>query len=167
MRAPASGRLEWSPADGEIALAGPASVVGLVQAAVAAFQKPGERRWAGFGRLLDHAVGEWEKLPRHADPIFGRDGWRCAVPACEARGNLHDHHLQFRSLGGTNAQENRVTVCAWHHLRGIHAGLVRVSGTAPTAIRWELGLRAGHRALLKLVGDAYVDGDEEGNRAAA
>jgi len=49
-----------------------------------------------------------------------------------------------------------IVVCAWHHLRGIHAGLVRASGTAPGAIWWELGLRAGQPALLPLVGDEYV-----------
>jgi hypothetical protein len=153
-------RPDWSPLDGEIAFAGPAAVVALVQAAVAAFRRPGEPRWAGLERLLDHVIGEWESLPRHADPIFDRDGWRCAVPACEARGDLHDHHLQFRSHGGSNARENRVAVCAWHHLRGIHAGLVRASGTAPGAIRWELGLRAGQPPLLRLVGDTYVRGEE-------
>jgi len=153
-------RPDWSPFDAEIAFAGPAAVVGLVQAAVAAFRRPEEPRWVGFERLLDHVIGEWESLPRHGDPIFDRDGWRCAVPACEARGNLHDHHVQFRSLGGRNAQANRVTVCAWYHPRGIHAGLVRASGPAPGAIRWELGLRAGQRALLSFLGDTYVDGDQ-------
>ncbi len=163
MRAPRHGGPEWSRADAEITFAGPVSVVGLVQAAVAGFRRPGEPRWLGFERLLEHVVGEWEALPRHADPIFARDGWRCAVPACEARGNLHDHHLQFRSLGGSNAQANRVTVCAWHHLRGIHAGLVRASGTAPGAVRWELGLRAGQPSLLSFIGEAYVRGRSDGS----
>ena len=44
------------------------------------------------------------------------------MPACSARRNLHDHHLLFRSRGGGNARDNRITVCAWHHLRGIHQG---------------------------------------------
>jgi hypothetical protein len=152
MRAPG----EWSPVAAEIAFGGPASVVALLQSAVAAFRRPGDPRWVGFERLLTHAVGEWEAQPRHKDPIFARDGWRCAVPACGARGNLHDHHLQFRSQGGSNARENRVTVCVWHHLRGIHAGLVRASGTAPAAVRWELGLRVGQPPLLSFVGETYV-----------
>jgi hypothetical protein len=156
----AEARPHGSPLDAEIAFAGPAAVVALLQTAVAAFRRPGEPRWAGLERLLDHVIEEWESLPRHADPIFDRDRWRCAVPACEARGNLHDHHLQFRSHGGTNARENRVAVCAWHHLRGIHAGLVRASGTAPREVRWELGLRAGQPPLLRFVGDTYVRGEE-------
>jgi hypothetical protein len=105
-------------------------------------------------------IGDWEALPRHGDPIFERDGWRCAVPAYEARGNLHDHHIQFRSHGGSNARDNRVSVCVWHHLRGIHAGLVRASGTAPQSVRWDLGLRAGQPPLLCFVGDRYVSGEE-------
>jgi hypothetical protein len=47
-------------------------------------------------------------------------------------------------------------VCAWHDLRGIHAGLVRASGTAPAAVHWTLGLRSGHPPLLSLVGDTYM-----------
>src|SRR5438094_5264731 len=45
-----------------------------------------------------------------------RGAQRCAVPACSSRRNLHDHHIIFRSRGGTNRRENRITVCAWHHL---------------------------------------------------
>ena len=146
-------------------------MVALVQTAVAAFRRRGEPRWAGLERMLAHVVSDWEALPRHDDPIFARDGWRCAVPACGARGNLHDHHLQFRSQGGNNALENRVAVCAWHHLRGIHAGLVRARGTAPAEVRWELGLRAGQPPLLSFVGETYTsrDGSAEGaqHRSAA
>jgi hypothetical protein len=148
---------EWSPADAEISFAGPASVVALLHTAVAAFRRPGDPRWAGFERLLEHVAGEWEAQPKHRDPIFDREGWRCAVPACAARRNLHDHHLLFRSHGGGNEQGNRIAVCAWHHLRALHAGLVRASGTAPAGVRWELGLRNGQTPLLSFVGDTYVD----------
>jgi hypothetical protein len=40
-------------------------------------------------------------------------------------------------------------VCAAHHLHGIHAGLVKVTGTAPTALRWDL-------PLFSCIGDRYV-----------
>jgi len=89
-------------------------------------------------------------------PVFARDGWRCAVPACTARRNLHDHHLLYRSRGGGNARDNRITVCAWHHLRGIHQGRVRAWGTAPDVVTWELGARPGCEPLLRLRGDEYV-----------
>ncbi len=75
--------------------------------------------------------------------------------------------------GGGNGRENRITVCAWHHLRGIHAGLVRASGTAPAEVRWELGIRSGNPPLLSFIGDAYVQSEaflaatREGRAAAA
>jgi len=67
-----------------------------------------------------------------------------------------DHHLLFRSRGGGNARANRITVCAWHHLRGIHQGRVRAWGTAPDDVTWELGVRPGCAPLLRLHGDEYL-----------
>ena len=89
--------------------------------------------------------------------MFERDRWRCAVPACSARRALHDHHVVFRSQGGDNARDNRVTVCAAHHLHGIHEGHIRVRGRAPDAIVWELGVRPGRPPLLRLQGDRYLE----------
>jgi hypothetical protein len=62
------------------------------------------------------------------------------------------HHVLFRSRGGENAHANRITVCAWHHLRGIHAGVVRAWGEAPDEITWEIGARSGRRPLLRVEG---------------
>ena len=67
-------------------------------------------------------------------------------------------HVVFRSRGGGNGRENRVTLCAWHHLRGVHAGRVRAEGEAPDGITWEIGVRPGRRALLRLVGERYATG---------
>jgi len=133
------------------------SVAILLRSAIASFTLPAEPSWRGLERLLDHVHREWSAQPGHRDPIFARDGWRCAVPACTSRRNLHDHHLLFRSRGGGNARDNRITVCAWHHLRGIHQGRVRAWGTAPDAITWQLGCRPGQPALLTLQGDRYVE----------
>src|SRR5204863_2630 len=83
-----------------------------------AFTPQGAPPWQGFERLLLHVVAEWERGPRHRDPIFERDGWRCAVPACTARASLHDHHVVYRSRGGDHARNNRVAICAAHHLNG-------------------------------------------------
>lgn len=108
--------------DAVLTFRGPASVVALLQSAIAAFRRPGELAWRGCERLLEHVRAEWERQPRHRDPIFARDGWRCAVPACSSRRNLHDHHVVYRSRGGDNARDNRITICAGHHLHGIHGG---------------------------------------------
>jgi hypothetical protein len=50
------------------------------------------------------------------------------------------HHLKFRSAGGSDEDDNVVSVCAWCHLHGIHGGRIRALGAADH-IRWELGPR--------------------------
>ena len=97
--------------DVEIGLVAPASVVALMREALDVFAEPGMPRWYAFERVLQHVITYWESMPRHRDPIFARDGWQCVVPACSSRRNLHDHHLQFRSRGGTNALWNRSSAC--------------------------------------------------------
>ena len=117
----------------------------------------GKRSGQGWSVCSYHVISEWESQPRHRDPVFARDGWRCTVPACSGRRNLHDHHVLFRSRGGGNARDNRVTVCAWHHLRGIHAGVVERGAPRRDGLTWELGVRAGGRPLLRLAsGDVYL-----------
>ena len=149
-------RPEWELTDSEITFTAPASVVSLFRTAILAFTDRTEWYWIGCERFLCHVRDEWRAQPRHRDPIFERDGWRCAVPACSSRRNLHDHHVLFRSRGGDNARDNRVTVCAAHHLHGIHAGRIRAWGTAPDGVTWELGVRPGHAPLLRCAGDRYV-----------
>jgi len=135
----------------------PASVAALFETALAAFTSPGAPRWRGLEQLLEHVGAEWQAQPRHRDPIFERDGWRCAVPACSARRELHDHHIVFRSRCGGNERENRVAVCAAHHHHGLHGGgSVHAWGEAPDGIRWELGVRRNGPPLLALLGDRYV-----------
>ncbi len=116
---------------------------------------PPEPRWTALERLLRHVITHWESTPRHHDPVFARDGWRCTVPACSSRRNLHDHHIRFRSRGGDNRRDNRTVVCAAHHLHGIHDGTIHASGIAPHAIEWRLGVRLGVPPFLAYVGDRY------------
>jgi hypothetical protein len=141
--------------DAEIRLTGPASVIALLRDVLDAFADPTQPRWIALERLLRHVVTHWESTPRHHDPVFARDGWRCTVPACSSRRNLHDHHIRFRSRGGDNARDNRTTVCAAHHLHGIHDGTIQAFGAAPHAIEWQLGTRPGTTPLLAFVGDRY------------
>jgi hypothetical protein len=145
----------WAPCDDHVTFAGPAAIVALLRAAIAAFARPSDVPWQGLERLLRHVIAEWNAWPHHRDPIFERDGWRCTVPACTSRRNLHDHHLLFRSRGGGNARDNRITVCVWHHLHGLHGGRVRARGRAPARVYW-IGVEAGRAPLLRTRGDRYV-----------
>jgi hypothetical protein len=101
--------------------------------------------------MLDHAIQAWsqgDERARREYRIFERDGWRCAVPGCTSYRNLQVHHIVFRSQGGGDEPENLVTLCAWHHQRGVHGGLVRITGRAPDRLRFELGLREGKEPLV-------------------
>ena len=96
-----------------------------------------------FEAMLDHALATWllrDPTARRVDPVIERDGYRCAVPGCTSRRNLHDHHIEYRSAGGSDERANRVTLCAFHHLRCLHAGLLRICGRAPDALVFELPL---------------------------
>ncbi|MCZ6570933.1 MAG: hypothetical protein O7B23_12300 [Deltaproteobacteria bacterium] len=94
-----------------------------------------------FEAMLGHAVEAWmgpDPRVRWKHRVFERDGWRCTVQGCSSRRNLHDHHIVLRSAGGSNELDNRTTLCAWHHLRGVHAGVVGCSGRAPSGLTFEL-----------------------------
>ncbi len=103
--------------------------------------------------MLEHVFHAW-RSPGAPHPVFDRDGWRCTVPGCSSYKNLHDHHVVFRSQGGSNELSNRTTLCAWHHLRGVHRGIVRCAGHAPDRLRFELGVRSGRPPLV-----AYEPGE--------
>jgi 5-methylcytosine-specific restriction endonuclease McrA len=49
--------------------------------------------------------------------VFGRDSWKCRN--CGYRGNLHVHHIVFRSNQGPDEDWNLVTLCDGCH-DGIH-----------------------------------------------
>jgi hypothetical protein len=134
---------------------GPRDVARLFRAVLATVQRRIEQREGrtaseseALSAILDHFLTVWGQpnVPK-AHAVFERDGWRCTVPGCSSYGNLHDHHIRFRSAGGSDALANRTTLCAWHHLRGVHAGTVRCTGTAPRALRFALGLRANRPPL--------------------
>jgi hypothetical protein len=82
--------------------------------------------------------------------VYIRDRCQCSSPVC-CRRDVTPHHLQFRSAGGSDEDENVAAVCTWCHLFGVHGGRIRAAGTAER-IRWELGA-AGRPCLV-------VDGRE-------
>jgi 5-methylcytosine-specific restriction endonuclease McrA len=50
--------------------------------------------------------------------VLARDEHRCTVSRLlggECRGRLHVHHIEPRSEGGTDDEDNLATVCARHH----------------------------------------------------
>jgi hypothetical protein len=100
--------------------------------------------------ILEHAIASFTEQGTQFDDYadFTRDGFRCTVPGCTARRNLHSHHVQFRSARGPDEAWNRTTLCAFHHLRGVHAHTVRCTGRAPGELLFELGVRASAPALL-------------------
>ena len=93
--------------------------------------------------MLEDFAETWddpEGMPRRAgDEIYIRDGWRCAAPGCTSRRNLEDHHIIYRSRGGTDEASNRVCLCRFHHQQGEHGGLAAVEGTAPLGLTFRLG----------------------------
>ncbi len=114
-----------------------------------------------FTRLLDHFLEVWSaaelRLTRSEliYRIAERDGWRCAAPACTCRRNLTVHHIVFRSRGGGDEDTNCVLVCNRHHLEGIHANRLRVTGQAPDKLVWEMGLESG-RPLWEVRGQRLL-----------
>ena len=70
--------------------------------------------------------------------------------------NLQDHHIIFRSRGGTDDESNRVGLCAFHHLRGVHGGRLRCTGRAQDGLTWQIGIRPGKAPLV-----TYASGDRE------
>jgi hypothetical protein len=136
--------------DARLAFRVPISVAVLLEMQIRRYRHPRDPDWRAFERVIAHSLLEWTSAPKHRDPVFERDGWRCTVPGCTSRRNLHDHHIVFRSEGGDDSRGNRTTVCAAHHLHAIHAGIIRVTGRAPDALVWEMG-------GVRLRGDRYVD----------
>jgi len=133
-------------------VSGPEDVVAFFRGVVARVQRLLERHHGrpsseceALDAMCDHALEEWtarlgarSARERRDQAIYERDGWRCTVPGCTSHRGLHAHHLHFRSAGGGDEPENLTTLCAAHHLRGVHGGTVRIAGRAPEGLRYEL-----------------------------
>jgi hypothetical protein len=122
----------------------PKRVAGLLEAAVRVVAEASNGS-PGRGECLAIAVAHfWTVWKPHfegrATPsrrIRDRNGGWCTVPGC-SRASAQGHHVVFRSHGGGNDLGNLTGLCAPHHLRGIHGGRLRVSGTATDRLVWEL-----------------------------
>lgn len=103
--------------------------------------------WVGLLALIEDFVATWDdprlSPKRPADPIYERGGWRCMAPGCTSRQNLEEHHVIYKSRGGSVKDlSNRLCVCRYHHQQGEHGDLATCRGEAPLGIVWRLG-RAG------------------------
>ena len=128
------------------------SVAEVVKAAFRAVRAEAKRwLWAGecLFRLAEHFVETWRAHLKDArtvqQRVRARDNHLCQVPGC-SRASVHSHHIIPLSQGGTDDPWNLVSLCAAHHLLGIHGGRMRVSGTAPDKLTWEFGLRRSYAA---------------------
>jgi hypothetical protein len=96
--------------------------------------------------IFQHFLEVWEPLLRQKSTpsrrARGRDGGYCLVPICSRAGG-HGHHVDYRSHGGSDDEENLASLCPGHHLHGVHKGYIRVRGKAPDELHWELGVRPG------------------------
>ena len=93
--------------------------------------------------FLHQASAEEQALRRVRRQALEAAGFRCEVPGCTCRTNLHLHHLQRRSQGGSDEPSNLAVLCSAHHLRHVHGGTARVEGREPLARIWDLGLEEG------------------------
>jgi hypothetical protein len=82
--------------------------------------------------------------------VFERDVWKCTMPACSARRNLHRHHIVYRSHQDSDEPSNLTTLCAWHHQRSVHGGRVRIRGKAPDDLVFDLPVGRFHSGDRKV-----------------
>jgi hypothetical protein len=101
--------------------------------------------WVGLLSLLEDYADTWDDpagFPRRKwDKTYWRDGTRCMAPGCTARSGQDDHHIEYRSGGGSDELWNQLCLCRFHHQQGEHGRFARVRGRAPIDVVWRLGTR--------------------------
>ena len=135
-------------ARGEVDVWMPRSV-GIVLSLAFAAARRDAGRWLSPGeclvRIAEHFIEVWKPALAERNTlqkqVLARDRYLCQVPGC-SRAAVHVHHIVFRSAGGSDDPSNLVSLCATHHLRGVHMGRIRVWGRAPDELHWDLGVRA-------------------------
>jgi hypothetical protein len=113
-----------------------------------------EGRWMESGDCLvvaaRHFIDTWKEASKERNTlqkrVLERDGGLCQVPGC-SRAAVHAHHVVYRSRGGSDCESNLVSICAAHHLHGVHRGFIRVKGEAPGALVWTFPALEGGGAM--------------------
>lgn len=124
----------------------PNSVAMLFALGIQAIRKA-EGRWLSpgecYAKACAHFVEVWKPLLTGPNTlskrVLRRDRGFCRVPVC-SRDAAHAHHIEFRSAGGSDDPANLASLCAPHHLRGVHMGRVRIRPVPPGLLRWEVGV---------------------------
>jgi hypothetical protein len=115
--------------------------------------------------ILQHFVDTWEPVLKQRNTlqrrVLARDRGYCQVPICSLAA-AQGHHIDYRSAGGSDEPENLVSLCAGHHLHGVHMGYVRVRGKAPDRLHWQLGVRPGMPPLEEFLPAAWRDSRVDG-----
>ncbi len=76
----------------------------------------------------------------HHYTILKRDHFKCQVPGCNCRRNLHIHHIIWRSKGRNDLHWNLITLCSQHHLHILHGLMaLKIEGTAPYNLAFTFG----------------------------
>jgi len=151
---------------------GPEDAVRTVALAIASAKSVAEASRLGsiesgeaLALIAMHFVGVWEiHKCRRPGPsrreVLSRHGGLCGVPGC-SRPAQHEHHIHYRSRGGSDDSANLLGLCAVHHLRGVHADGLEVIGTAGERLEWRFG--SGERWTT--VGADCVRGAPPGSEA--
>jgi hypothetical protein len=131
-------------ARGEFVVWAPRRVAAVIALAFSAARKAAGR-WISAGecltRIAEHFIEVWE--PALAVPstlhrkVLERDKGLCTVPWCSKAAD-HAHHIEYRSRGGSDDLSNLTSLCVIHHLQGVHMGRIRVWGSAPDQLHWEV-----------------------------
>ncbi len=129
---------------GELDLRVPRRVASLLRDAMRAARAASDR-WLTpaecLERIAEHCIETWrDELRERNTPrnrVMARDRGLCQVPGC-SRAADDVHHLVYRSRGGGDEDANQAALCKPHHLRAIHGGYLRVSGSAPDRLTWRL-----------------------------
>ena len=76
---------------------------------------------------VQNQLAKRKRVAKRREAVFARHGGLCAVPGC-SQAAQHEHHIEFRSQGGTDEVTNLIALCASHHLRCVHTGRLIVRG---------------------------------------
>jgi hypothetical protein len=100
--------------------------------------------WVALLSMLEDFARTWDDpraIPRRKwYETYEEANYRCMAPGCLSRAKIQDHHIDYRSEGGSDELWNQLALCSFHHLQGEHGQFAEVRGTAPLDVTWRLGL---------------------------